>query len=212
MNFLAHALLAQPGDDWIAGAFLGDFLSGSKWRQLPPKLAAGVQLHRRIDAFGDQLAPVREARSLFDPPWRRFAPIALDIFFDHLLSLNWQRFTPLDLSAFAAACYRALDTRWEWLPEPLRRFRNESGRRHALARYGDPDFVAQVLGAISRRIRRPNPLADFWPQLQARQSTLEPLFLDLFEQLLPFAAEEKQRLIDNIESVQVLDSLAPSGE
>ena len=60
-----------------------DFWRGAPDPAWPAALAAGVRLHRRVDVHTDAHPAVRAARALFVPPLRRYAGIALDVWFDH---------------------------------------------------------------------------------------------------------------------------------
>ena len=66
MNFLAHRLLACPGQGRIAGGVLGDFVKRKMPESLPPALRAGIRLHRRIDAFANRSADMKPSSARFD--------------------------------------------------------------------------------------------------------------------------------------------------
>jgi len=76
----------------MLGSLIGDFVRGRIDPALPPKVRAGIALHRAIDAYTDAHADVAAARALFEPPFRRYAGILLDMWFDHLLARQWARF------------------------------------------------------------------------------------------------------------------------
>ena len=100
MNFLAHCLLAWPGQGWIAGGVLGDFVKGRLPESLPPELRAGIRLHRRIDSFANRLADMKPSVARFDDQLRRAAPVLLDIVADHCLALTWPRYSGVPLADF----------------------------------------------------------------------------------------------------------------
>jgi acyl carrier protein phosphodiesterase len=85
VNHLAHALLAGPNDDVLLGSLLGDFWRGAPDPGWPEGVRAGVVLHRKIDVYTDSHPLVAAARSHFGTPWRRYAGILIDIYFDHVL-------------------------------------------------------------------------------------------------------------------------------
>ena len=76
MNFLAHCALADDasnswptGEDMrqglLAGAILADFGKGPVPKSMPNALQTGIRLHRRIDAFSNQQATIREVCATF---------------------------------------------------------------------------------------------------------------------------------------------------
>uniref|UniRef100_UPI003FA0B52C ACP phosphodiesterase n=1 Tax=Enterobacter hormaechei TaxID=158836 RepID=UPI003FA0B52C len=54
----------------------------------------GIRMHRRIDVLTDTHPLVKQARQLFPNEYRRVAPITLDILWDQILSLHWDKFEP----------------------------------------------------------------------------------------------------------------------
>jgi acyl carrier protein phosphodiesterase len=84
MNHLAHALLSGADDGWRLGGLLGDFVRGRMDPRLPLPVQRGIAQHRAIDAYTDNHAEIRALRARFQPPYRRYAGILIDIWFDHL--------------------------------------------------------------------------------------------------------------------------------
>ena len=91
MNYLAHAWLARHSDDAILGAMLGDFVHGQQalldW---PVPVREEIVRHRFIDRYTDSHPEVIAARARFGT-LRRYAGIALDVYFDHCLARGWAR-------------------------------------------------------------------------------------------------------------------------
>ena len=161
MNYLAHLLLSGPDADLRVGGFLGDFVRGRLTGERPVMIERGIALHRHVDAASARAAPVHDANALFPQGLRRWAPIALDVLFDHYLARDFDRYGPGEpLNAFAAACYRQLDARRMHLPDPAERFLDRMIEADLLGAYADRSSVDRALAHLSRRARRPNPLAD----------------------------------------------------
>lgn len=89
MNYLAHLWLADRVRADLAGSVLADWLRGPPAPALPPAMALSIRLHRRIDAVTDRHPVVAAARGRFPDGTRRYAGIALDLLWDHLLAEAW---------------------------------------------------------------------------------------------------------------------------
>ena len=100
MNFLAHFHLAWPDPLLISGALEGEFLKGKIPSSLSHGFATGIQLHRHIDAFTDQHTLIKDIKSEFKRPLRRYAGLLLDLSFDYSLSKHWASFNSLELASF----------------------------------------------------------------------------------------------------------------
>lgn len=181
MNFLAHLLLSGRDPDWRAGGFLGDFVRGPLHSERPAAIEQGIALHRQVDAHSDRHVAVREATRLFPEPYRRWAPVALDVLFDHFLARDFQRWSCQPLQAFSSECYEQLDARRDHLTVPARRFLDRMTEVDLLTAYAQRGSVARALQHIAGRARRPNPLA----VMDATLLQLEPELLTAFERLMP---------------------------
>ena len=153
MNFLAHCLLAQPGDGFIAGGILGDFVKGPISGSLPSELRAGIRLHRRIDSYSNRLPEMKVSVARFDPALRRVAPVLLDIVADHCLSLTWTRFADEDLGVFTARVYAAVEKHRDHVPERGRGFVARMMEADLLGRYDDPAVIERAMVHVLQRLR-----------------------------------------------------------
>ncbi len=106
MNFLAHAWLAQPGDDgFLYGNLIADGVKGSDLSGWSPSVAGGIRHHRRVDAWVDQHSSVLLAKRRAPKTQRRYAGIALDIVWDHFIA---RQHAGAEQSALVERCYRLL--------------------------------------------------------------------------------------------------------
>jgi acyl carrier protein phosphodiesterase len=196
MNLLAHALLASPDAELMLGSLIGDFVRGRIDPALPPKVRAGIALHRAIDAYTDAHADVAAARALFEPPFRRYAGILLDMWFDHLLARQWTRFGEDDLDAFSDRVRDLLAINADLVPERMRGFVAYLEANDLPAAYRDTAVIGNALRGISRRLKRANPLDEALPVLVALHAPLQQCFDAFFPALRHFADVERIRLIE----------------
>lgn len=190
MNHLAHALLAGD-DEWLQlGGMLGDFVHGQPaalpW---PPRVIAGIRLHRAIDVYTDAHPEVLAAKALLPPPYRRYAGILLDMWFDHCLARDFARWGTPSLETYSATLRRLLRQHDALLPPPLRRFREYMEQHRLPAGYADRAVLELALRGIGQRLSRANPLDSALPVLVQREVELQERFEAFFPQLQGFARE-----------------------
>lgn len=183
MNFLAHLFLSGPDADLRAGGFLGDFVRGPLEGDRPAQIEAGIALHRHIDANSDHAEPMRAAAALFPRPWRRWAPVALDVLFDHYLAVDFDRWQGEPLKPFAERCYRQLNDRRTHFTDPARRFLDRMTEADLLVAYADTTTIERTLTYLSGRARRANPLAEMAPTLYRLETPLREAFGELLPML-----------------------------
>jgi acyl carrier protein phosphodiesterase len=189
LNVLAHALLAGP-DEWLRlGGVMGDFVRGTPDPALPASVRDGIHLHRAIDTFTDSHPDVRACRELFEPPYRRYAGIFLDIWFDHYLARDFLRWTGEDLGGWSDALRAMLHRHDDLLPEALRRFLSYMDRQGLPAGYADLSVVERAFQGVSQRLSRANPIATVLPLLVTNDAVIKERFEVFFPELRVFAAD-----------------------
>lgn len=195
MNYLAHALLAAPGEDEMFGSLVADFHPrGAIDPALPRGVRNGLVLHRAVDVYTDSHPEVRAARALFEPPFRRYAGILLDIWFDHLLARDFEAHSPVGLPTFSRQVQTLLHEREAALPPRMDAFARYMRRNDLPEAYRDNATIGRVLQGMAGRISRANPIADALPELEAREQPLRGHFERFFPQLAGFARIELARL------------------
>ena len=187
MNHLAHVLLAGADSERRLGGVLGDFVRGTPDPSLPSGVREGIALHRAIDGYTDRHPDVLAARALFEPPYRRYAGIALDMWFDHLLARDFERWSTRPLVAFSADLRELLRRYDALLPATAQRFARYMQANDLPTGYADPAVLERALAGIGQRLRRDNPLDRMLPVLQALDAPLQERFEAFFPQLQDFA-------------------------
>jgi acyl carrier protein phosphodiesterase len=159
MNFLAHLLLAGDDEGLRLGAMLGDFVRGNpRGLNLSAATHKGILLHRFIDQHIDALPDVARLREHFQPPFRRYAGIIIDLAFDHELALRWSEYSNCPLLQFDADVRELLARHQEVLPEGLHAFMRYADQRGLFAAYREEEEMLFSLHGLGRRLSRSNPL------------------------------------------------------
>ncbi len=184
MNWLAHLLLAEPTPAFRVGSLLPDLLPITQLRDLPEPFQQGIARHRQIDAFTDKHPVFRRSVTRMQPPFRRYGAVLTDIFYDHMLTVHWHRYTDVSLRDFTNDVYAAFDECRDHIPsasyQVLRRMRAGVW----LESYGDVDGVRITLQRMSARLRRPFDLAAATVELEAHYDALRDDFLEFFPQAM----------------------------
>ena len=123
-----------------------------------PRYSATMQreilLHRKVDSYTDHHPAVVAARSLFPDGRRRYAGIALDVYYDHLLARDWARHHATPLDQFTADFYRALLSHLDGLPDELRRIAPLMAQHDWLGNYRHRSAVDRAVARIATRLSR----------------------------------------------------------
>ena len=182
MNFLAHTLLAFDEPELLVGQFCGDFVRGRDLTRFPLRIAQGIRLHRHVDVFTDSHEAVVSARASFATR-RRFAGIIMDVWFDHCLARDWQRFNGLSLDSHAHIVSTVLADHDATLPVSARRFAGYLQREAVFQSYRSPAAVVDTLSRLAKRSRAMQPLAMRLQDLSDHQAEMDAAFEALWPEL-----------------------------
>lgn len=183
MNYLAHAALAQPQPQSLVGNLLGDFCKGVVVDTLAQPIQAGLANHRAVDRFTDSHPLVREARACFSTERRRFAPVALDVLFDHFLIRHWQQFYATPYLQAKSELYLQLATAEPLMPEAMAVVMRKVRQQDWLAAYQQLEGVAMALDRIAQRIRFANRFGGAGQDIERHYPRLEQVFLSFYPEL-----------------------------
>ncbi|MEE4298718.1 MAG: ACP phosphodiesterase [Pseudomonadales bacterium] len=188
MNHLAHLLLSGPDPALRAGGFLGDFVRGRLGGRFPERVEAGIRLHRFVDVYTDAHPVVREMVDLFPPQQRRWAPVALDVWFDHLLARDFEVHAGEALAPFARRACADLERHAPLMDDAARGFLARLVEAALLERYAARETVTGVLRRLARRSHRTGSLQALDASLDTLAEPIAARFPALLEDLLETGA------------------------
>ena len=194
MNHIAHFLLAPHNRDGCTGTLLADFHRGQIAMDLPAEVRSAIALHRAIDSHTDGHVATRATKALFAPEFRRYAGVALDLYFDHCLVRNWDRYAGAPFDGFIAATYDRVNRGLAapYVPDRMRRMANAMCSDDWLGAYAQFDGVERALVrlnyAIRQRFAREVDLLPLAGELQRLRPELDAAFAVLFPDVARIAA------------------------
>ena len=165
MNFLGHLTLAWPHKDLMVGGFLGDFVKGDLnstrlQNEYSPPILAGIRLHRRIDARSDCHPSITLLKKELPENWKRYTGILADLYCDHLIATQDNKWLPVPIADFANQSYSLLTAESSCLNERAQYVLDRMQKGQWLENYADIDFTARSLQRIGQRLRFDNPFAE----------------------------------------------------
>ncbi len=194
MNYLAHLYLAEDSPHAVIGNLLGDFVKGSIGDAYPREIRKGIELHRKVDRFTDSHAVVRASLKLISPQRRRFAGVIVDMFYDHLLAKNWERYSTTPLRVFSQKVYGVLTDNHNLLPERLQHMLPYIIKEDWLTSYREIGAIDRALNRLSNRILkrlgRENSLLNAVEEFDANYQQLESDFHSFFPDLIDYVKKQ----------------------
>jgi acyl carrier protein phosphodiesterase len=153
VNWLAHAFLSEPDVEFRLGNLLADLVKGRDRAGMPAAFLEGARRHQAIDVFTDAHPAVHRSRSRIGGDFRHATGILVDVFYDHFLALDWERYAPEPLEAFTARLYADIRARPFQLPTEARAALERMMSDDRLGSYRRLDGIEAALRRVSLRLQ-----------------------------------------------------------
>ena len=187
MNYLAHIRLAGDDPECLIGNFLGDFVKGKLSEDCyTPGIRRGIVMHRRIDAWTDSHEITRKCTRLISPERRRWGRVILDIFYDHLLAVNWEKYSDESLRDFLDRAYGIILGAEDIFPESATARINTIIKDGWIEKYRSVSGLSVVFKGMSIRVRRKNPLSGSEQELVAHYDEMNEHFNRFFPEIIEY--------------------------
>ena len=187
MNFLFHMALSGDDGQVLTGNFMGDFVKGPLDDRFPPRIRAGLYLHRRIDSFADRHPVYRRSRQRLAGQYGLYRGVMLDLFYDHLLVSSWPEWCSEPLEEYLHRTRAVIMGQMEHIP-PERHRLIPVILDELIPSYASVTGIGSALARISQRLSRPNPLAGSEMELTRCSQGLQEDYAELTPDLFRFAA------------------------
>jgi acyl carrier protein phosphodiesterase len=183
MNWLAHTLLSDPDVETRVGNIAADWVKGERRLAYSDGVQRGFAQHRAIDLFTDAHPVVLRSQARIQAPYRRYAGVLVDVFYDHHLIRNWSLFCDQPLRAFVDGFYSQVSAYANELPAEMNRGFDYMRRDDWLAVNATAEGVGATLRRIAGRLRPGNLLAEGIATLAPNDAGFNDDFLEFFPQL-----------------------------
>ena len=187
MNFLAHLALSGKSQNLIIGNFLGDFVKGRLFGQYDKDIELGIKFHRAIDAYTDHHLLIKLSKNRFGPRFRRIGGIMVDIAYDHLLALSWDKFYDEPIDRFAKRVLEDVLI-FEELPWEAENLAKMMLRKNSLEKYKNEEFLSDASLSIHKRLKHRTPMLEAPEVIKNVKAKLDRDFRFFYPQLIDFAA------------------------
>ncbi len=191
MNYLAHIYLS--GDDTLLriGNFIADSVKGKTYlSELPPRVAYGITLHRKIDEFTDDHPLVKQSKNLIRHNYGLWSGVVVDMYYDHFLAANWLTYHKESLPVYAANFYNDLQEHQEFLPEKVKDFMQHMIKHNWLNSYVTIAGIAVIFNQMNNRTKNKSNMNHATVDLATHYDQLKNHFTVFFEDLQQFVTED----------------------
>jgi acyl carrier protein phosphodiesterase len=194
MNYLAHVFLAEDDPQCLLGNLLADILKRKDFDFLPERIQRGVRQHRKVDAFTDRHPVVLRSMRRLSEKWGWFSGIIIDVYYDHLLTLAWEKYSDESMRKFVNRVYDIIRLNLDEMPEDCALLARRLVQHDRLTSYCHLDGISFALTKVSERIcermpKRSVQLQHSIVELQRNHDDLMEDFLEFFPQIIEYSMQ-----------------------
>jgi acyl carrier protein phosphodiesterase len=175
MNILFHMYLSGFDPELLVGNFMGDFVKGPIGNNFALRIGQGLNLHRKIDSFAQSNVNFQASRLRLDVHFGLYRGVLIDLFYDHFLASEWISWADTPLPDYIASTRVIIDKYLPIMPDRLKEF-VPIIFDELLPSYANISGIESALQRMSRRVRRPNPLAEGGAELTTHYEELKADF------------------------------------
>lgn len=175
----------------MLGNFIADRVKGKQYQDHAPEVAKGILLHRAIDSFTDDHPRMMRSKELLHPYHGKWAGVVIDIYNDHFLATDWERYSPQEgLEDFIERMERDLTQESARMSEQdafiLERMKDD----HWLLSYSSYEGLNRAFWGLSRRTGA-STLEQAVSTLKELEGELREEFRAFFPDLVSYVKEQE---------------------
>jgi acyl carrier protein phosphodiesterase len=190
MNFLAHLYLSGNNNDIMIGNFISDSVKGKLYLKYREGIQHGILLHRKIDGFTDKHPITKELKSLLKNGYHKHSGIVIDIFYDHFLCLNWEKYSSISLKKFISLCHRVILRNLFILPSDIKGYLPFLIARKRLHSYSNIEGIENTLKTMSKYTSLPDSSIFAIQILKENYAFFNTKFQEFFIELIMMVKKE----------------------
>lgn len=194
MNFLAHIYLSGNDEEIIIGNFIADHVKGNGTKKFSTKIQAGIKLHREIDEFTDSHPEFLKSKKRLSDPYRKYAGVVVDMYYDHFLSANWSDYSNEDLDSYTRRIFKLISKKYLILPLKTQQILPFMISSNWLKAYGTFEGLNRALSGMARRTPFDSGMENAIEDLKNDYAKYKEEFTSFFPQIIEFAATKRKKL------------------
>lgn len=195
MNFLAHLYLSGNNTDIMIGNFIADHIKGNRFKHFPLSIQKGIRLHREIDTFTDAHPIVKKSMHRLHERYRHYDGVIIDIFYDHFLAKNWQKYSDIPLKKYVDNIYTLLQNHLQILPEKTIEMLPYMIQYNWLYNYQYLSGIETVLIGMNKRTKGKSKMHLAIEDLRIHYNDFETDFTLFFKDIQSFTSHKIEELL-----------------
>jgi acyl carrier protein phosphodiesterase len=130
---------------------MADRIRGDEAYSFESSVTQGILLHRFIDNYTDNHEIVKKSKQRLYPEFHKYAPVIVDVFYDHFLAAGFNKYSSETLSEYSQRCYKILRQNIHVMPVRVQQFLPYMIRHNWLTGYAVVEGTGKALAGLASR-------------------------------------------------------------
>jgi acyl carrier protein phosphodiesterase len=188
LNYLAHFYLSEGNENLILGNLLADSMNGSldspQYKIFNIEIIEGIKLHREIDHFTDNHPIVRQSIHRLQPKYHKYSGVIVDMYYDHLLARNWNKFSNEPLELYSHRVYDIFEKHKEIIPFKMNKLVHSMSSRDWLSNYRFEENLNWAFKGLANRAKFESNMENALEDLMENYGAFFDEFMEFFPQII----------------------------
>ena len=176
--------LTHDDKELTVGNYIADFIRNRDMVMFSDRIVDGIKLHRFIDQYTDMHPEVLKSTRKLRKRHGKYAPVVIDIFYDYILSMNWESFTDFSKRTFADKIYGHINEFSYQFPIHLQDISAGMIAGDFLLQYGRREGIIKTFQRLSRRAKFDSNFETAFEDLERDYDEINEGFLRFFPDLI----------------------------
>jgi acyl carrier protein phosphodiesterase len=197
MNFLTTLYFAQENNEGIAtGLIIGNTAKPNYLAKYNVDILKGILLETKIREFSEKHEAFVNSASRLSTKYAKHRNYVINIFFDHLLASNWQKYSNQNLEEFADKIYQLIVENMNLCPYKIRKYSPEMINKKWITGLSTLDGTHQYVNMLFKKERFSTNLEYALFELSESYNLYKEDFEKYFEALISEVKAEQEKILE----------------
>jgi len=189
MNHLVNLYLSRNLGEKMLGCMIGEIVRTSNTDKYTQNIIDGIELNKKISQFVKEHPAYERSRMKLNPKYSKHSGKIIDIFYDHFLAANWNKYSNDSLQEFSKGAYQFIEENHSILPYKLRKLISVMINDNWLVKFASVNGTHTFMREITRRDTFQTNLEYSLEDLINQYNSFKEDFEELFPQLIQYVHE-----------------------
>lgn len=193
MNFLTHLYFAPKSIENTTGLIIGNTAKANYLEKYNMEILKGIAMDMQIRVFAENHPAFYRSNQRIQTKYSKYSTFLVNIFYDHLLAKNWDKYSRISLENFSDQIYQIVLENISLYPYKIRKFSPEMISKKWITGMTSIEGTHQYIKMVSKTERFTTNLDQCLTGLMENYQEFSNDFEQYFKALCQFMEDEARK-------------------